>query len=167
MSRRTALGALLALGACGFTPVYAPGGAGERLRGRIAVEAPETPDGARLGARLEDRLGLATVPAAILAVSLDIETSPAAITPDGSTTRYDIVGRAAWTLTRADGTVLAESEETGFAGYSATGSTVALATAEADAQARLAILLADAIVTRLLLAAPDLPPVLAVADAPA
>ena len=31
-----------ALCACGFSPVYAPGGTGDRLQGRIAVQAPDT-----------------------------------------------------------------------------------------------------------------------------
>jgi len=70
-------------------------------------------------------------------------------------TRYDLAGRAPWRLSDASGRVLAEAEATAFTGYSATGTTVATRTAEADARARLMALLADAIVTRALLLPPE------------
>ena len=43
--------------ACGFTPVYGPGGSAENLRGRIAVAAPADEEGFALVRRLEERLG--------------------------------------------------------------------------------------------------------------
>jgi LPS-assembly lipoprotein len=140
------------LAACGFTPAYAPGGSGTALRNRIAVETSGTPDGFRLRARLEDRLGRAAAPAGTLVVGPEVEEVSAAITPGGAITRYNLEGRAPWRLTASgSGALLAEGEATGFTGYSATGTIVATRSAEEDARERLMGLLADEIVTRLLL----------------
>lgn len=155
-SRRLALAGLLLLPACGFAPAYAPGGSGERLRGRVAVEAPDTPDGFVLGARLEDRLGRPDGAAPLrLLLDLSVEEVSAAVTPGGAITRYDLVGRAPWRLLDAGGAVVADGEASAFTGYSATGTTVATTAAEADARGRLMALLADAVVTRLLLLPPS------------
>ncbi len=164
------------LAACGFAPAYGPGGTGNRLRGRVAVETPDTPDGFTLGARLEDRLGRAPDGAGLrLVADLSVETVPAAVTPGGAITRYDLVGRAPWRLVGpggpagrgsvmeedpfveaapVEGLVVAQGEATAFTGYSATGTTVATTAAEADARGRLMTLLADAVVTRLLVLPP-------------
>ncbi len=57
--RRTFLAFLAAgaLGACGFTPVYGPGGTGEGLRGAITIAAPDDREGFELVKQLENRLG--------------------------------------------------------------------------------------------------------------
>jgi LPS-assembly lipoprotein len=89
---------------------------------------------------------------------LSVETVSAAVTPGGAITRYDLVGRAPWRLTSPGGAVLAQGEATAFTGYSATGTTVATTAAEADARGRLMALLADAVVTRLLILPPSLLP---------
>ena len=126
------------------------------LRDRIAVEAPDTPDGFRIQARLEDRLGQAQPPALRLTVNPVVEDTPAAITPDGAITRYNLEGRAPWRLTAtSSGAVLAQGEATGFTGYSATGTIVATRSAEEDARERLMVLLADEVTTRLLLLPPE------------
>ena len=146
---------LLALAGCGFTPAYGPGGSGERLRGRLAVEAPDTVDGFRLRARLEDRLRRAEGPQAVLTVQPSVEAVEAGITPEGAITRYNLQGRAAWQLDSAAGVTLAQGEVTAFTGYSATGTTVATRAAEEDARERLSVILADEIVARLLLLPPE------------
>ncbi len=52
-----------------------------------------------------------------------------AITADGATTRYNLIGKADWTLTRhSDGLRMAGGTVDNFASYSATGSTVAVLT---------------------------------------
>ena len=148
---RGAFGGALAaaLGACGFAPAYGPGGMGAALRGRVAVEAPATEDGTRLRRALEDRLGPAAGPLR-LAVEPAVATASSAETPAGAITRHTLTGRAGWRLSEG-GRVLAEGVAGASAGYSATGSTVAVRAAEADARARLAAALADAILRRLLL----------------
>ncbi|MBP1805290.1 LPS assembly lipoprotein LptE [Rubellimicrobium aerolatum] len=151
--RRLLLLAPLALAACGFAPAYAPDGPGTALRDRVAVATPDTPDGYRLRARLEDRLGRAPTPVATLTVTPEVERDSAAVTPAGAITRYNLLGRAPWRLTAGPAT-LAEGEATAFTGYSATGPLVAGRAAESDARERLMILLADEIATRLLLLPP-------------
>lgn len=151
ITRRGLLLAPIALAACGFTPAYAPGGPGQRLRGRVAVEAPDTPEGFRLRARLEDRLGRADRSEATLTVALAIEEVEAAAEPDGTVTRLNLEGRAPWRLVDASGAVLAEGEARGFAGASMTGPLVGARTARQDARERLVVILADEILARLLL----------------
>lgn len=155
ISRRGVLLAFVAVAGCGFAPAYGPGGPGARLRGRIAVQAPDTADGFRLRARLEDRLGQVEGSPAVLGVEPSVEVLEAGITPDGAITRYNLEGRAAWRLLSAEGAVLAEGEATGFTGYSATGTTVATRAAAEDARGRLMVLLADEIAARLLLLPPE------------
>lgn len=157
--RRLLLFGALALGltGCGFTPLYGTGGTGTRLRGAVQVTAPQTVEGYRLAHRIEDRLGPATAPRYALAVTLDISSTPVAIDSTDTSTRINLPGTATWTLTDADGAVLGTGTVDSFTGYSTTGTTVATRSAEEDARDRLATVLADLIVTRLLMLSPSLP----------
>lgn len=148
----------LALAGCGFTPVYAPGGGAGRLQGQIALPAAETRDEFELRARLEERLGAAAAGRYALAVDPSVRAEGLGTTRDGRTTRFQLVGRADYTLSdAATGDELASGRVDGFTGYSTTGSTVATDAARRDAETRLMVLLADGIVDRLLLAAAELP----------
>jgi LPS-assembly lipoprotein len=73
----------------------------------------------------------------------------------GSTLRYNVVGAAGWQLTAANGTVWGSGQVEGFTSYAATGSTVATQSAATDAVGRLMTILADKVVTQLMLL--DLP----------
>ena len=152
--RAVCLAGLAALAGCGFTPALAPGGAADALRGRIAVTAPDTIPGFTLRARLEERLGRSTGPLT-LTVAVDQALEAAARSRRGDTLRYTLAGVAGWTLTDPDGTVRATGQAEGFTGYAASGSTVATQTSATDAQGRLMTILADRIVTQLILL--DLP----------
>ena len=55
--RGVLLGGALALAACGFSPVYAPGGAGSKLFGQIRAADPKTPDEFTFAGRIAERLG--------------------------------------------------------------------------------------------------------------
>lgn len=149
--RRTFLILPLALAACGFTPVYGPGGAGAALRGRVRVQEPESPDSYLLVRTLEDRLGRpAGAPAYELRYILTTKSEGQAVTATNETTRYSLVGRVDYTLTAlATGTIAASGQVDNFTGYSATGSTVETLAGERDASERLMTILADQIVTRL------------------
>lgn len=155
MTRRAALLAPLLLVACGFEPVYAPGGPGERLRGRIAVEAPDTPEGYRLRAALEERLGLPAAAAAVLAVTPRLSASRSGQLPGSGLARERLVGRAAWRLADPTGALLAQGDAEGFTGATVTGPAVSVRAAGADARERLLVLLADRIVAQLLLLPPE------------
>lgn len=156
--RAFVLGAL-ALGACGFTPAYGPGGGAAALRGRIALATPTDKFGFDLTGRLQDRLGVAQAPVYRLDYVIDTTATGVAITPDGSVTRFNLTGGVDWKLVEvASGAVRLSGRAESFTSYSATGSTLAGLAAQDDAQARLMVILADQIVTRLLAAAPQLAP---------
>lgn len=147
--RRTAVLGLLALGGCGFAPVYGNGGG---LRGQIVYDTPDSVAGFRLRDRLEQRLGRPDDARYVLAVTLRERRTPAAINAAGDTTRLNVIGTANWKLTDLPGDSVLESGsfET-FTSYSATGTTVATQAAATDASARLSVALADMIVSRVMI----------------
>lgn len=156
--RRTVLAGLsaLTLGACGFRPAYGPGGVAQGLRGRIAVDAPDTRATFALVERLEDRLGRAEAPLYRLSYRLSTRRDSVGITAEQETTRYTLHGELAFQLVAlATGTVVQSGKVASFSAYSATGSTVATLTAERDAERRLMVILADQLVTRLVATADD------------
>ncbi|WP_372570539.1 hypothetical protein [Ruegeria jejuensis] len=149
-NRRTLLMLPLALAACGFSPVYAPGGNGDLLDGKIEVSAPDSPNTYLLVRNLEGNLGRAANPEYKLNVSLSTRTQGQAITADNSILRYAIVGRVNYALIRvATGDVVSSGDVSNFVGYSATGSTVETLASEKDANKRLMVILADQLTTEL------------------
>ncbi|MEL6807860.1 MAG: LPS assembly lipoprotein LptE [Pseudomonadota bacterium] len=140
----------LALGACGFTPVYGPNGAGTALQNRVLVDKPDDRTGFLLVQRLEERLGRATDPTYRLAVDLALREEDRAIDPDGDIRRFHLIGKAEYRLIEAatEAVVQTDIVDT-FVGYSATGTTVATLAARRDAQERLMTILADQIVLQL------------------
>ena len=155
LSRRSALLGLLGVAGCGLTPVYGTQGAATALRGTVAFQAPETVAGYRLRSRFIEKLGQTVTPQFTLTVSMSQTPTPATITTDGDTTRFNLVGGADWVMSDAVGKALARGTVETFTSYSATGSTVATQAAERDAQARLSVALADLIIARLIIAAPE------------
>lgn len=148
--KRTILGLVLGLAACGFTPVYGPDGAGRTLQNQVVFAAPDERNAQLLMQQLEARLGRAQNESYSLEVALDLTQEGLAIDADGNTTRYNMLGVAAYTLTgAADGAVMASGTVRNFAGYSATGTTVATLASERDAEKRLMNILADMIAERL------------------
>lgn len=150
------LGAL-ALGGCGFTPVYGPAGSGAALHDAVLLEAPDSPEGYLYNRRFEERLGRAAAGALYrLVVEITVTRSAVGATSTGNDTRYRFSGRARFRLVElASGTPVHSSVTNAFTGYSTTGSTVATRAAETDARERLMVLLADQTVDDLLLAADD------------
>jgi LPS-assembly lipoprotein len=148
---------LAALAACGFTPVYGPGGVGTALRNRVRVQDPDSPDEYMLVRTLEDRLGRADAAARYdLGFKLKTRDEGQSLTITNETTRYSLVGQVDYTLTARDtGQIVASGQVENFTGYSATGSTVETLAGERDAAKRLMTILADQIVTRLY-STPDL-----------
>lgn len=142
--------ALLSLGlmACGYTPVYGPGG-GDVLRGAITAREPKSPDEFRFVEAFEENLGLPNAPRYGLNYTISISESGQAITANNATTRYTVNGTINYQVLEGE-TVVTSGSVTSFTGYSATDSTVAPIAAERDARERLLKILTDQIVTRLL-----------------
>ncbi|MGR3249050.1 MAG: LPS assembly lipoprotein LptE [Paracoccus sp. (in: a-proteobacteria)] len=155
--RRTALLALLALGGCGLTPVYGPGGGGSRLWGRVRPRDPDTPIDFVFNRRLAERLGSEDSAVYDLDYRINVGVVPQAITTDEVTTRYSLNGTADFALTGPEGAVVTQGSVSSFTSYSTTGTTISTLAAEGDARERLAVMLADQVVTRLLAAASSLP----------
>ncbi|WP_136440007.1 LPS assembly lipoprotein LptE [Pacificoceanicola onchidii] len=147
---------LAGLSACGFSPVYAPGGSGNRLLNQVALDAPEAPNDYLFNRRFEERMGRASGPY-LLSVSKSVDQQDLGSTTTGNTTRYRLLGRANYVLKDATGAILTSGKTDAFSGYSTTGSTVATLAAERDASERLMILLADQVIDKLILSAGDWP----------
>jgi LPS-assembly lipoprotein len=149
--RRFLLCLPLALAACGFTPVYGPGGSGSALEGRVEVSEQEDVEGYLLVRRLEERLGRASQPAYRLAVDVTTTRDSLAVNTENNINRYNLIGVARFQLVeQASGRVVTSGQVDNFTGSSATGTTLATQAAERDARERLMVLLADQIVARLL-----------------
>ena len=149
------LGLLAMLPACGFTPVYGPGGSGAALQGAVLVDAPITRDAYLLTRELETRLGRPNPGEYGLSYAIAVSEESIAISRNNVTTRYNILGVITYALrdlsTQA---VITSGKVSNFTGYSASGSTVATQAAKEDARTRLMTILAEQIVTLLLVSAP-------------
>ncbi len=155
-NRRIVLSSLLALGACGFTPIYGPGGAAEGLIGAIRVAEPDNSDAYELVKRLEERLGQPASAGYALDYRITTRAEDAGVTATSEITRVQLFGTATFTLTdTASGAQALSGSVTSFTSYSAQGSTVSTASVERDAHRRLMVALADLLVTRLIATAPD------------
>lgn len=149
----TLLAGAIPLAGCGFTPVYGTDGSMRSLRDRIAYRAPNTVEGFRLRARLEDRLGRTEQGDYLLTIEIEIDEDAVVISSAQDINRFNLPGKATWVLTEpgVDQPLASGVAET-FTAYSAFGTTVATEEAQSDARDRLAIALADLIVTDIILA---------------
>jgi len=157
-SRRALFAATASLAACGFTPLYAPGAPASRMAGRVEVGLVDGGPGFALRERLTGALGPATAPTHRLDVDLDLSRTGVALTQQNITTRYEVVGTARYALVPlAGGPPAASGTVRTITGYSAPESPGASAFAAQaafdDAEARLAVTLADQILQRLALSA--------------
>jgi LPS-assembly lipoprotein len=142
----------LALAACGFTPVYGPGGTGDTLQNRVQVAAPTDRDTFLLVRRIEERLGRGSAPDYTLSLNLQTRTEGLGIDPGGNTNRFNLIGVAGYALADSGGAVLTSGTVNSFTGFSSAGSTVETLASERDAHERLMVILADQITSRLLAA---------------
>ncbi|WP_316013852.1 LPS assembly lipoprotein LptE [Roseobacter sp. HKCCA0434] len=162
-SRRGLIGAALALGACGFEPLYGTGGAASALRGRVRVGHIASREGYFLRQRLLQRFGSPEADAPfVLDVTLAVTREALAITQNDTVTRFNLAGIAAVTL-REIGTaeVLLREDFRAEARFNApasvppappTASQIAARAAEEDAGRRLGEYLAEQIADRILIA---------------
>lgn len=150
LNRRAVVLAPLALVACGFTPVYGPGGAGAALQNRVRIDPPGSKDSYILVRELEERLGRSEAPDYSLSLVIRTFGAQLAIDREGDTGRFNTIGLVDYTLRDLNnGQVTTSGQVENFVGYSATGTTVETLAGEQDAQDRLMNIMADQIVTRL------------------
>ena len=156
LSRRLfGLTALGTLAACGFTPVYGPGGGAAALQNAILVDEPVTREGYLLTREIEQRLGRASDPQYGLGYDITVREEAIAIAPNNVTTRYNLIGQATYALRDLNTQkVVSSGKVNSFTGYSASGTSAATQSAEKDARARLVQILADQMILRLVAAAP-------------
>lgn len=158
-TRRAAISAMFALplAACGLQPVYGPKGTGQRIFGKIRPRDPKTYQEFTFNQRLAERLGADTNAQFDLDYRISIGVVSQAITQDEVTTRYSLNGTADFVLKDSAGKTVTSGRVSSFTSYSTTGTTIATLAAESDARQRLARMLADQVVTRLLAASAALP----------
>ena len=148
---------IIALTACGFTPVYGTDGTANVLMSSVLVQEPKTRNGYLLTKQLETRLGRTTDPRFDLGLEITTTLDTLNINAKGDIERYNLIGSTSYTLRdKQTGKITASGKVNSFTGYSATGTTVATQAAQQDAQKRLMIVLADLIITNLIATA-DLP----------
>jgi LPS-assembly lipoprotein len=147
-SRRALLvTAAAAAAGCGFSPVLAPGGAADGLRGEIEVSAPGNREGYAVTRRLEERLGLPGAARYRLRVTITQGAQVTGIPADRVAARVNLIGQADFVLTDiASGKVVRRGSVQSFTGYSSTSTTAATRAARVDAEDRLMTILADRIV---------------------
>lgn len=138
-----ALLSVLALSACGFTPMYAEPGVGSPLR-RIAVTAQDDRLGYRLREQLEDALASdrSAAPLYRLTTRVEQDRRPLGRRIDDTATRYELTVKATWTLTPVAGGAPATGVETVTTTYAADDQPYAAIAAQQDGEERAAAELA-------------------------
>ncbi|MCB2130680.1 MAG: hypothetical protein KDE03_16845 [Rhodobacteraceae bacterium] len=151
--RRTVLALLLAVsvGGCGFQPAYGPGSPARGLFDNVAIDAPTDKNGFDLVERLEERLGRPKQPDYLLSYRIETRSEGLAIAPDNAIIRYQVTAKIKFGLKDNEtGMIVSDGVVSSFTAYSASGTSVATASSEADAYTRLMRLLADQIATRII-----------------
>ena len=150
--RRQFLLGAVALGGCGFEPVYQTGGNAQGLRGAVLVDPPTDRDSFDLVEQLEQRLGRPTAPRFAMSVKLITKEEGLAISDSNDITRFNVIGSADYAV-RAIGSdeILLQDRVDSFTAYSASQQPVATLSGERDARARLMVTLADKITAQLLI----------------
>ncbi|MBO9501227.1 LPS assembly lipoprotein LptE [Brevundimonas sp. A19_0] len=137
--------ALVALSACGFTPLY--GEAAMAGLSRVEVQTPDSRLGYRLRERMEDALlfDRSAAPAWRLAVALEPSRRPLGRRIDDTAARYELTLVGDWSLTPASGGEALTGQETVTVTYAAADQPYAAIAAQQDAEDRAAEALAQRI----------------------
>ena len=132
-------GLMLALSACGFTPLYGET-AGTASLSRVSVETPDTRLGYRLRERLEDALLFDRSRAAEWRLDVDLDPSrrPLGRRIDDTAARYELTLIGLWTLTPLSGGEALTGRETVTVTYAAADQPYAAIAAQEDAEDRAA-----------------------------
>jgi len=147
---RRALLVMFALTGCGFTPAYAPEGPGTRLTGQVTLRAPREPGEAALADALRARLG-SEGSAYALDYTLSFGAPPQITAADGRVLRTGLVGTVDYRLTQGDRSI-ASGRVSAASSFASDGTPVATLASDVSARERVAAMLADQIMARLLAA---------------
>lgn len=156
LSRRHFLISSLALGACGFTPVYGPGGSASGLRGNISVADPDDRFAYELVKQLDNQLDPAPGARFQLSYDITVQEEGVGVTPEQVIRRIQLRGAVIFAVTdTVSGQVVDKGSVSSFTAYSTEGSTIASSSAKRDAERRLMTTLGNLIATRLIATASD------------
>jgi len=152
------LALVLALGGCGFQPLYgeqAGGGQVVTALSQVVIEQPGERRAQMLRNRIIDRLagfgGGADSPYRV-SLAVEVEKSGAGFLADNAITRADLRVNAHWLLRRRDNeTPLLEEDARTVVSYNVVQSDFANLNAEQDAEARALVLIGERISSRLAL----------------
>ena len=143
----------MGLGACGFTPALGPGGSAANLRGLIEVEDPTDVQSFEFVRALTAQLGQPDNPRYRLDAEIVVGEQAVGVLPDQTTTSFNVLGEVDYVVTDlTTGAVAVSGEVANFTTYSATSTTVATTSAQADARRRLMVILADQVIEDLYVA---------------
>jgi LPS-assembly lipoprotein len=155
MTRAFALAALLALSGCGLQPIYSGGASGAVASSLSAIQVAPIPERAGWLVRnaLVDRLGgEASSPSYRLEVELDDDLTGFGIRGDSAVTRERRTLRARYRLVElSSGQVVLDATAGSDVGIDVVSSEYATVAAERTAQERLAMVIADQMVSRVAL----------------
>jgi LPS-assembly lipoprotein len=155
MIRAAALALILFLGGCGLQPMYGGGASGSVARSLNSIQVAPIPERAGWLVRnaLVDRLGGETEnPSYRLEVELDDDLTSFGIRGDAAVTRERRTLRARYRLVDVStGEVVLDATAGSDAGIDIVSSEYATVAAEQTAQERLALMVADQMVSRLAL----------------
>ncbi len=141
----------LGLSACNYTPAFAPGGAGDGLKGSIALKEPGDRNDYTFATRLEERLGRPQNARYRLNYSIVTGTKGIGRTPTQQITRFSVTGTAEYQVyDTAEGLTVHSGKVEGLTGYSATIPLTSAGAATRDSSDRLMVILADQVAVRVL-----------------
>jgi LPS-assembly lipoprotein len=147
------LAGALALAGCGFTPAYAPGGAGTKLRGQVRADDPTDSLGFAFVGGLEERLGRPSAARYTLSYAITTTERGAARVVGVGETRIALLASVDYSLTEiASGEIVTSGSLRNVTNYSTTANQLATQRAREDAESRVMRILADQVAARLLAA---------------
>lgn len=151
-----ALALVSLLAACGFAPVYAPGGAAGGGSGPIRIAEIDGRTGHFLRQELVRTIGQG-VPGVTGQAELDVELVESIVrlgfAPDQAASRSDYIGTAQWTLRGADGLLIANGDVREAASFNFADAAYADIAAQTAAKERVATMLARSIRDQVIFAA--------------
>jgi len=142
-----ALVGLLALAACGLTPIYGSG-ADKQI---YNIQAPKNRMQFELVTALETQIHHSKTASHTLTYQLSTQNVSTVVSSDQELNRFRVKGRLTYKIMDSVGNMQSSGTVSAFTAYSATGSTLATDRSQRDAEDRLMVILADKLVQNITL----------------